>query len=241
MDFGNEAMVARSLVNATNSTSIRNSTTMRNSTVVVTPHVGTLPTTTFIYIMTGAIVFLLSILPLITFVKTFKARASYAPVAGNDEKSQTPNFRQSRGPRPSYLESVARIAVERNPLQPAPYVSPPIRNLPLPIGDAVVVQPDNGAGLVSIEDLYDTQELLAEKKRLDISIHNLKRACGVPGRSVASSMAAMKRLNDASRRRDQLVAAIDLSLKKLHDQRSSWTDEEWSLIELIMQAYGRRI
>lgn len=241
MDFGNEAMVARSLLNTTNSTAIHNSTTAQNSTLVATPHVGTLPTTTFIYIMTGSLVFLLSILPLITFFKTFKARANYAPVAGNDEKNQTPNFRHSQGPRPVYLESIARSAVEKNPLQPAPYVSPPIRNLPLPIGDAVVVQPDNGAGVMSIEDLYDTQELLAEKKRLEISIHNLKRVCGVPGRGVASDMAVMKRLNDASQRREQLVAAIDASLKKLKDQRNSWTDEEWSLIELIMQAYGRRI
>jgi hypothetical protein len=205
-----------------------------------TAHVGSLPLTTFVYILTGALVFLICLFPLVTFITTFRKRAPYHAVASNDEKDQTPNFRQPQSHSPAYLEAIARLAVEKHPLQPTIYVRPPIYNLPLPIGEAVVVQQDKGAALLSIEDLYDTQELLAEKKRLDMSIHNLKRVCGVAGQE-ASSMGAMKRLNDASRKREQLVASIDESFKKLKDQKASWTDEEWSLIELIMQAYGRRI
>jgi len=223
-------------------------TNLDSRAVTTTATIGSLPLTSFIYILTATFVFLICLLPLVKFFLAVRIGPAYyyerylgtGSTSVSRDEQEKPNFRQSQGGGPGHLESLARIAIDKSPMQATLYTPPPVHNLPLPIGDLAIIPADKTVEVLSLDHLYDTQELWAEKKRLDSSIHNLKRVCGVPGRDVASNMLAQKRLHEASQKREQLITAIDAIFSKLREQRSSWTYEEWSLIEQIMQAYGRR-
>jgi len=165
-------------------------TNLDSRAVTTTATIGSLPLTSFIYILTATFVFLICLLPLVKFFLAVRIGPAYyyerylgtGSTSVSRDEQEKPNFRQSQGGGPGHLESLARIAIDKSPMQATLYTPPPVHNLPLPIGDLAIIPADKTVEVLSLDHLYDTQELWAEKKRLDSSIHNLWGSwpgCGV--------------------------------------------------------------
>ena len=228
--------------NGTNSTAL----TGLNSTFILGekgPHVGSLPLTEFIYVMSGSLIFVACLIPLVSFLQLFiKLMSGIHNETRSDETAQIRPFLDKK-PRPQTILEITAQTIVRRQRQAANMQSnldreslsfaPPNLPLPVPMPELEVAAP---APEATVEDIHEWQQLIKQKQQLDVAIANLQRVNGVRRRSGAGNAVVAQKLRESSYKLAQLTGSINRTFERFKSLQGTWNPKEWVLISEIHES-----
>jgi hypothetical protein len=207
------------------------------------PHIGSLPLVKFIYILSGSLIFVACLKPVVLFLRLCtNILSGFRSETRSDETAQIQPFLDWK-PRPQMsLESAAKTAVNVHRLAAniqsdsgAKTSSFELPNLPLPI-PIPEVEADAPTPQVTIEDIRAWQQLINQKQQLDIAIANLQQVDRVKRRSGAGNAAVAEKIRESLYRLAQLTGSINRTFERFKLLQESWASEEWTLILQIHES-----
>jgi hypothetical protein len=217
-------------------TSFANFTILNSTTLAdLSPHVGSLPVTKFIYALTGGLVFLLCIPSIIAFVdllfKTLRNKLKNQEV---EQGGQRPKFLEKHArPRPVFHTILDATIKDQPDYDSSTSTRSSFRpNFPLSVEIPASEEDQTRPTTVTLDDIVSFQQIVREKGQLDRAIVNLKRLDGGQKATGAGS-GATRKISEMMYKRAQLMGSINTALERFRTLRESLSDEEWAAIEQI--------
>lgn len=204
--------------------------------------VGALALDHFIYILIGVLVLLCCSVSIWNIFKAIISPRQYfkTTLENQPRVDVVSPYRSKQPPAPVRVNAIARDEVQKCRTQQRYQADGFLErllvekpNLPLPVAGEVASPKPSRPG-TNIRDIEAWGNLVQQKKAVDITIANLERLAQAERR--AGQLGAINpRLHAALQRRADIENSIKATYEAFKERRGEWSNEEWQVIELIMQ------